>query len=145
LAAWGEVLADYEILQPFPQLGRSLHVLAPGEDFLGRLKNYRDRPYAVGRILSLTKRGWVRGEPQDAGVECWITRPLPGGGALVASLDPGIAVGAIEVFPEIRFSELWYSTNGDGYWSAQKDAPTAVEPDPITVSEILSELESLHG
>jgi hypothetical protein len=145
LAAWGEVLADYEILQPFPQLGRSLHVLAPGEDFLGRLKSYRDQPYAVGRILSLTKRGWVRGEPQDAGVECWITRPLPGGGALVASLDPGIAVGAIEVFPEIRFSELWYSTNGDGYWSAQKDAPTAVEPDPITVSEILSELESLHG
>ncbi|MET8760083.1 DUF4132 domain-containing protein [Lentzea sp. NPDC004782] len=145
LAAWGEVFADYEILQPFPQLGRPLHVLAPGEDFLARLEHHCDRPYAVGRVLSLTKRGWVRGEPQDAGVECWITRPLPGGGALVASLDPGIAVGAVDVFPEIKFAELWYSTNGDGYWSAQKNAPSTVEADPITVSEILSELESLHG
>jgi predicted DNA-binding WGR domain protein len=145
LAAWGEVFADYEILQPFPQLGRPLHVLAPGEDFRDRLDHHRDRPYAVGRILSLTKRGWVRGEPQDAGVECWITRPLPGGGALVASLDPGIAVGAVDVFPEIKFTALWYSTNGDGYWSTQKNAPATVEADPITVSEILSELESLHG
>ncbi|MGW4212200.1 DUF4132 domain-containing protein [Lentzea sp. NPDC004789] len=135
-AAWGEVFADYEILQPFPQLGRPLHVLAPGEDFLDQLKDYRDRPYAVGRILSLTKRGWIRGEPQDAGIECWITRPLPGGGALVASLDPGIAVGAIDAFPEIRFADLGYTTSGDGHWPA---------PDPITVSEILSELESLHG
>ncbi len=144
LEAWGEVFADYEILQPFPQLGRPSHVLEPGEDFLTKLKNYTEVPYAVGRILSLTKKGWVRGEPQDAGVENWISRPLPRGGALVASLDPGIVVGAVDFFPEIEFSSLWYSADGDGYWSARKAAPAGAEVDPITVSEVLSELESLR-
>jgi hypothetical protein len=145
LATWGEVFADYEILQPFPQLGRPLHLLTPGEDFLTRLKNHCEESYPVGRILSLTKKGWVRGEPQDAGVENWITRPLPRGGALVASLDPGIAVGAVDVFPDVEFSSIWYSANGDGYWSSQQNAQPSVEVDPVTISEVLTELESLRG
>ncbi|MGW6936697.1 DUF4132 domain-containing protein [Lentzea sp. NPDC054927] len=144
LEAWGEVFADYEILQPFPQLGRSLHVLPQGEDLLVHLKKYCDVNHPIGKILGLTKKGWVRGEPQDGGVECWITRPLPRGGAIVAAMDPGIAVGAIDIFPEIKFVELWYSADGQGYWSSQKNAPSAVGVDPITASELLSELESLH-
>ncbi|NKE60157.1 DUF4132 domain-containing protein, partial [Lentzea sp. PSKA42] len=143
--AWGEVFADYEILQPFPQLGRPLHRLASGEDLLPHLKKYCDTPYPIGKILGLTKKGWVRGEPQDAGVECWITRPFPDGGALVASLEPGIAVGAIDVFPEVGFSNVWFSPGGHGDWSAPKDAPATYEVDPITVSELLSELESLQS
>ncbi len=145
LEAWGEVFADYEILQPFPQLGRPLHVLPSGGDVLPQLKKYCDVDYPVGKILSLTKKGWVRGEPQDGGVECWITRPLPTGGALVASLDPGIAVGAIDIFPELKFTELWYSSDGQGYWSSQRTAATTFQADPITLSELLSELESLRA
>ncbi|MGZ3144266.1 DUF4132 domain-containing protein [Lentzea chajnantorensis] len=144
LAAWGEVFADYEILQPFPQLGRPRHVLPAGEDLLPRLKKYCNTPHPIGKVLGLTKKGWVRGEPQDAGVECWITRPFPGGGALVASLDPGIAVGAVDVFPEVGFSDMWFSPSGRGTWSAPKDAPRSYEVDPITTSELLSELESLQ-
>ncbi|WP_394620703.1 WGR and DUF4132 domain-containing protein [Lentzea sp. JNUCC 0626] len=145
LEAWGEVFADYEILQPFPQLGRPLHLVPQDEDLLTHLKKYCDVDHPIGKILSLTKKGWIRGEPQDGGVECWITRPLPTGGALVASLDPGIAVGAIDVFPEVKFTELWFSSTGHGYWnSRQGDKPDAVTADAITASEILSELESLQ-
>ncbi|WP_053732202.1 DUF4132 domain-containing protein [Nocardia sp. NRRL S-836] len=144
LAAWGEVFADYEILQPFPQLGRPLHVPDRGEDLLPRLRKYCGTSHPIGKILGLTKKGWVRGEPQDAGVECWITRPFPGGGALVASLDPGIAVGAMDVFPEVGFSDMWFSPSGHGGWSPPKDAPATYAVDPITTSEILSELESLQ-
>ena len=142
--AWGEVFADYEILQPFPQLGRPVH-LVPAADLLPHLKKYCDVAHPIGKILGLTKKGWVRGEPQDAGVECWITRPFPGGGALVAHLDPGIAVGAIDVFPEVSFTDVWFSPNGHGGWSAPEDAPSTFDVDPITVSELLSELESLHS
>ncbi|MGW6445822.1 DUF4132 domain-containing protein [Lentzea sp. NPDC055074] len=144
MEAWGEVFADYEILQPFPQLGRPLHLVGQGEDLLPHLKKYCDADLPVGKILSLTKKGWVRGEPQDGGVECWITRPLPTGGALVASLDPGIAVGAIDVFPEVKFTELWFSEDGYGYWSSQRSATEKLSTDPITASEVLSELESLR-
>ncbi|MGW6445823.1 WGR and DUF4132 domain-containing protein [Lentzea sp. NPDC055074] len=144
-AAWGEVFADYEILQPFPQLGRPVHLLSAPEDLLPRLKKYCDTPYPIGKILGLTKKGWVRGTPQDAGVECWITRPFPDGGALVASLEPGIAVGAMDVFPEVGFSDVWFSPSGHGTWSAPKGAPTTYEIDPITLSELFSELESLQS
>ncbi|GHH35135.1 DUF4132 domain-containing protein [Lentzea cavernae] len=144
-AAWGEVFADYEILQPFPQLGRPVHLLASAEELLPRLKKFCTTPYPIGKILGLTKKGWVRGEPQDAGVECWITRPFPDGGALVASLEPGIAVGAMDVFPEVAFSDVWFSRSGHGTWSAPKDAPATYDIDPTTVSELLSELESLQS
>ncbi|WP_030477218.1 WGR and DUF4132 domain-containing protein [Lentzea albidocapillata] len=145
LEAWGEVFADYEILQPFPQLGRPLHLVPAGEDLLPHLKKYCDVDLPVGKILSLTKKGWIRGEPQDGGVECWITRPLPSGGALVASLDPGIAVGAIDIFPEVKFTELWFSSNGHGYWSSQRNAASTFTADAVTASEVLSELESLQS
>lgn len=144
IKAWGEVFADYEILQPFPQLGRPAHYLMPGEDLLTRLRKYRDEPHAVGRILGLTNRGWVRGQPQDGGLECWITRPFPGGGALVASLDPGIAVGAVDAFPEVEFAEFWYSVSGHGSCSPRQNGSVTAATDPITVSEVLSELESLR-
>ncbi|SMC97570.1 WGR and DUF4132 domain-containing protein [Lentzea albidocapillata] len=144
-AAWGEVFADYEILQPFPQLGRPVHLVASAEDVLPRLKKSCNTPYPIGKILGLTKKGWVRGAPQDAGVECWITRPFPDGGALVASLEPGIAVGAMDVFPEVGFSDMWFSPHGHGTWSAPPDAPATYEIDPITLSELLSELESLQS
>jgi hypothetical protein len=142
---WGQVFADYEILQPFPQLGRPLHLIVSKDDVLATLKKHCDVTFPIGKVLGLTKKGWVRGEPQDAGVECWITRPLPGGGALVASLDPGIAVGAVDVFPEVSFPSMWFSPSGDGDWSAPKNAPGTFDVDPITFSEIVSELESLRS
>ncbi|MET9227905.1 DUF4132 domain-containing protein [Lentzea sp. NPDC003310] len=144
-AAWGEVFADYEILQPFPQLGRPVHLIEAAGDVLPRLKEFCGTPYPIGKILGLTKKGWVRGTPQDAGVECWITRPFPDGGALVASLEPGIAVGAMDVFPEVGFSDMWFSPNGYGTWSAPSDAPKTYDLAPITLSELLSELESLRS
>ncbi|MFI6094316.1 WGR and DUF4132 domain-containing protein [Lentzea sp. NPDC051213] len=144
IGAWGEVFADYEILQPFGQLTRPLHLLAPGEDLLARISKYCDTPYPFGKILGLTKKGWVRGEPQDAGVECWITRPFPDGAALIARLDPGIAIGLVDEYPEITFTSVWFSPTGRGAWSAPKDAPPTYDVDPITTSELLAELESLH-
>ena len=145
LPAWGEVFADYEILQPFPQLGRPTHAFAPG-DTIPQLAKYLNRNVPVGKVLGLTKRGWARCQPQDNGVEPWMTRPLPSGGALVASLDPGIVVGMIDLEPEMRFSELWFDPDGVGSWNPPRGGtPSTFEVDAITASELLSELESLHA
>ncbi|WP_177320224.1 WGR and DUF4132 domain-containing protein [Lentzea waywayandensis] len=145
LPAWGEVFADYEILQPFPQLGRPVHAFTPG-DTVAQLHKYLGKDVPVGKFLGLTKRGWVRAEPQDNGHEPWLLRPLPSGGALVANLDPGISVGAIDLFPEMRVAELWFSTSGEGDWVAPRDGgPSTFDVDAVTASELLSELESLHA
>ena len=79
LAAWGEVLSDYELLQPFVQLGRPVHRLTK-EHRVSKLYALDDtRRVPVGRLLGLFSRGWERGEAQDGGVSHWVSMPLPDG------------------------------------------------------------------
>ncbi|GAA3126200.1 MolR family transcriptional regulator [Streptosporangium carneum] len=122
LSAWAEVFADYEILQPFPQLGREVHTSV--EDFDPNL--FTKIP--TGRVLGLERGAWRRGDPQDAGWQGWIERDLPGGRTFTVSLDPGVSVGYIEMEEEqtLHLSKQDF----DGL-------------DPITASEIMRELQEL--
>ncbi|MGI5163270.1 DUF4132 domain-containing protein [Spirillospora sp. CA-253888] len=95
-AAWAEVFADYEILQPFPQLGRPVHALTDAERASGDLGRFTGVTVPVGRILGLERRGWRRGAPMDAGVQETVSRVLPGGHEVVVVLDPGIPVGYVD-------------------------------------------------
>jgi len=71
----------------------------------------------VGKVLSLERRGWRRGSPQDAGIQCWIWRSLPDGRAITAGLNPGIAVGYVNELGEVqRFEEIYISQSSDGGW-----------------------------
>jgi hypothetical protein len=141
LDGWAEVFADYEILQPFPQLGRPVHALTDDERAATSLKRFQDVTVPVGKLLGLTGKGWQRGEPQDAGMECWITRPLPGGGAVVVNLDPGIAVGVVTMFEEQKLTAIWHTVHGAG--RHRRGERAFGELDPITASEVLAELTSL--
>jgi hypothetical protein len=141
LSGWAEVFADYEILQPFPQLGRPVHALAEDERTASELKRFQNVTVPVGKVLGLTNKGWQRGEPQDAGVECWITRPVPGGGSIVVNLDPGIAVGVVTMFENQTLSGVWFNDRGSEW--RRDGARKFGELDPITASEVLTELTSL--
>ncbi|GAA3458187.1 DUF4132 domain-containing protein [Saccharothrix longispora] len=142
LAAWSEVFADYEILQPFPQLGRPVHALDAAERRAAKLERFEGSVVPVGRLLGLTKRGWERGQPQDAGVECWITRPLADGGSVVVNLDPGIAVGIPHEFPEQKLTDIWV-TDASGPGWRPRGGRTFGELDPVTASEVLAEFTAL--
>ncbi len=132
VAAWGEVFADYEILQPFPQLGRPVHRLTEAELSSGVLKRFEDVEVEVGRLLGLTKGAWERGAPMDAGIEHEMTRPLPGGGTIEVALEPGIAVGA---------PHEWQAQVVRGVRLVGKGS--FGELDSITASEVLAELTGL--
>ncbi|MCS7479465.1 WGR and DUF4132 domain-containing protein [Umezawaea endophytica] len=133
VAAWAEVFADYEILQPFRQLGRPVHRLEEDERTAVVLDRFKGLQVDVGRLLGLTKRGWSRGAPMDAGFEHEITRPLPGGGVVEVALSPGIAVGVPHEWPVQHL--LGVSLHAGGQ--------TFDDLDPVTTSEVLAELTSL--
>ncbi|WP_327044170.1 DUF4132 domain-containing protein [Microbispora sp. NBC_01189] len=120
-AAWAEVFADYEILQPFPQLGRETY--GPDETLLAEIMAAR---VPTGRVLGLERRGWRRGYPQDAGWQGWIERDVPGGGTVTVGLDPGVVIG----YPEFADEQTLTGVSLDGL-------------DPITVSEILRDLREI--
>ncbi|MFI6516872.1 DUF4132 domain-containing protein [Spirillospora sp. NPDC050679] len=104
--AWGEVFADYEILQPFPQLGRPVHTLTDAERKSRDLDRFTDVTVPAGRVLGLERRGWRRGAPMDAGVQETVSRVLPGGHEVVVVLDPGIPVGHIDGAGDQRISHV---------------------------------------
>ena len=74
---WEEQLADYEVVQPFQQLSRTIYTLLPEEE------NARTLDRFGGYILNglslsgkLQAMGWYRGSVQDAGRLLYL---LPGG------------------------------------------------------------------
>ncbi|MDK0524405.1 DUF4132 domain-containing protein [Streptomyces sp. ML-6] len=137
---WAELFADYEILQPFPQLGRPVHALT-GEEAAGhRLARFEGATVPVGKLLGLTKRGWERGTPQDAGVECWISRPAGPGRYLVIDLDPGIAVGMVNELGDQTLEAVRIDSSPD-YYRTGDDHPLRLgDLDPVLASELLADL-----
>jgi hypothetical protein len=66
-ADFGQLLADYELLQPFPQLGRDTYALTDQERSADKLLRWKDLKVPTGKILGLSNIGWRRGEAQDGG------------------------------------------------------------------------------
>ncbi|MFE9101843.1 DUF4132 domain-containing protein [Actinomadura geliboluensis] len=144
IEAWAEVFADYEILQPFPQLGRPVHVLTEAERESGRLERFEGLKVPFGKVLGLVKLGWERGEPQDAGGERWISRRVAGDRYVVIDLDPGISVGAVDATGDHQILDyVWFATRPGDFWPS-KGTPLAFgELDAVTASEILADLTTL--
>jgi hypothetical protein len=133
VAPWAEVFSDYEILQPFRQLGRPVHRFTESELSSRVLGRYQGVQVDVGRLLGLTKGEWERGTPMDAGIENEISRPLPGGGAIEVTLDPGLVIGE----PHEAGSQVLREVHLVGA------TRTFADLDPVTASEVLAEFATL--
>jgi hypothetical protein len=139
LGAWTRVLADYELMQPFPQLERPVHVLTEAERGARRLTRFQDAAAPSRAVLALEQRGWRRGAPVGGYQGC-LYRPTPGGLFVNVKLDPGMKLGHGENNPEQRLAEIRLDDGPeDGHWSSRGGRPFG-DLDPPTASEILSEL-----
>ena len=143
LGSWSELFADYEILQPFPQLGRPVLAFTDEEREAGRLTRFEGHEVPVGKLLGLTKRGWERGTPMDAGVERWISRKVGPEAYLVIDLDPGIAVGMVAELGDQTLSTLWLNDQPQDFWRNRKITLRFADIDPVTASELLADLTEL--
>ncbi|GAA2789303.1 WGR and DUF4132 domain-containing protein [Kitasatospora paracochleata] len=143
LSAWSELFADYEILQPFPQLGRPVHRLTARDAAANRLPRYEGVTVPVGRLLGMTKKGWERGAPQDAGIERWFSKRIADGCHLVIQLDEGIWVGVVSEFPDQTFETVWLDTAPGDHWSSREYPLRFGDLDPVAVSELLADLEEM--
>lgn len=64
---WSQILSDYQILQPFPQLERELYAPTEEEETAQALTRLEGTETHAGRLLALQHRGWcavVRDAPQ---------------------------------------------------------------------------------
>jgi hypothetical protein len=142
--AWSEVFADYEITQPFAQLGRAVHALTERERAANRLTRFEGVTVPTGKVLGMARHGWERGAPQDGGVEHEISLWLDDRRRVVIKLDPGIAVGAVDVFPEQTLRTVLLGTDSPADPSNGHDLIFG-ELDAVTASELLADLTDLTG
>jgi len=142
LGAWSDVFADYEILQPFDQLGREVLRLTDAERAAKRLDRFVGAKVPIGRVLGLSHRGWERGMPQDAGIQVETYKPVAGGRAVVIDLDPGIIAGDAMEWAEQTIAGVWLN-DGPADWGNAKGNLSFGLLDPITASEALRDIESL--
>jgi hypothetical protein len=145
LTGWAEVFADYEILQPFPQLGRPVHELTETERGAGRLHRFEGVTVPTTKVLTLDRRGWHRHEPVNAGIQAGFDRVIGPGQVLTVHLDPGI-VGQVGFHAKQSLVAVYLHDGSAGPWDLT-DARTLPLGglDPVSVSEILRDLTDVTG
>ncbi|WP_240434673.1 DUF4132 domain-containing protein [Streptomyces sp. YIM 130001] len=143
---WSELFADYEILQPFRQLGRPAYALTEEEAAGYRLARFEGIAVPVGKLLGLTQRGWERGAPQDGGMEEWMSRRVGRGRWLNLDLTPGIPVGMVHEFGDQTLRVVWLGDSASAYFQRDVHHPLRLgDLDPVTVSELLTDLTEVTG
>jgi hypothetical protein len=138
-AAFGQIFADYEIQQPFKQLGREPFALTPAEGQTSELKRYAEKTVATGSVLGLLNRGWERGDA-ESGCMVYLNKAL--GDEMVAELqlEPGVLVGLLSEEPKQRFPALILRQRGS--WGAEGQRAFATLS-PVDLSELLRDLEMM--
>ncbi len=144
LRRWSDLFADYEILQPFAQLGRDVYRLSDEEREGTVLPRFGGVKVETVKVLGLERFGWERGEAQDAGIQGWMFRRVPHDRAVVLGLDPGIIAGAATEWKEQALREIWLNNEPTGDWGGGPDKKLKFGVlDEVTASEIIRDLTSL--
>jgi predicted DNA-binding WGR domain protein len=139
-AGFGQVFSDYEILQPFPQLGREVLLMSEGELAQSSCERFKGKRIATGSAYGLQHRGWRHGDAQDAGWVGWFTKQLPGGLEAQIELDPGTVVGDIQYEPKQTLGALTLRRSGS--WDAAGLRPFS-SLSAVARSELLRDLDRL--
>jgi hypothetical protein len=140
LAAWAGVFADYEIVQPFPQLGRPVEAFTEEERAARALTRVEDVVVGTGKVLGLERQGWERGTPQDAGVQIWLTWDVPGR-TVVLDVSPGFPVMSPGEWAEQTLGTVWITESGA--FDRRESRATFGDLDDVTASELLLTLRTL--
>ncbi|MEV6276132.1 DUF4132 domain-containing protein [Nocardia sp. NPDC051832] len=138
IAAWSEVLTDYELLQPFSQIDREVHVLDAALLDEPRLAQAIGIEIPIGRLFGLAGRGWTPME-RGGGPSNSFDKPLPGNRQFSISVDPGFEL--FETPPPVHTLSWNYLSGPRGAGGA----PTFRALGPLTTSEILRDLAWLGG
>jgi hypothetical protein len=134
-AAWGQVFGDYEIIAPFPQLGRRVHTLEPGEESARELKRFSGKDIPAMIFLGILKsHGWTDGRWQE-GMHFGGHYKSYDGPRITAVLDLGGGSG-----DSLRINSAYFLQDAD--WGIDKALPLG-QVDPVVLSEVLGTLAVL--
>lgn len=133
-AAWGAVLADYEIMQPFEQLVRQTFALDAAQRARRELAHWAGRQVSNAGLMGLEARGWQR-EVGEGGMVDSFHKAVPGGRRMRVQLEEGWFV---QDSPDGTALQTVRAVALDG---AEKSLGTLGDLPPIVFSEIERDLQ----
>jgi hypothetical protein len=146
--AWGEIFSDYELISPFPQIGRPIHQLEGSEaeaSVITRFKGIKVPPQSL--VFTLEKLGWTRGAPQDAGIFTEHVKVFHSADVTAVVTYDGVPVGYMEGWEDqdVRTCFFLKGTRHQTGWmeSDSKDAIPLKQVDPVVISEVLKDLTQI--
>ncbi len=146
--AWAELFSDYELVSPFPQLGREIYRLREEEIRATEITRFTDTGVpAIALVRILEGRGWQRGQvDKDTLMFYGHVKSFPRVGVTAKIEYDGIEVNLYQaISPKI----LGCFFVPGLYDSAEQVQPEAALPlgqvDPVVVSEVLRDLTTVSG
>ncbi|UQZ89865.1 hypothetical protein C4J81_11840 [Deltaproteobacteria bacterium Smac51] len=141
LEGFGQLFADYELIQPFVQLGREVYSLNEDEKDSKKLSRWRDIELSTGRVFGLRHRGWRMGTPQDGGWVGWMHKSVDEENHVRLHMAEGFSVGYTEMTEpqKIEFLEIGRMNQ----WEDIKEPLPLSAVDPMVISELIREMEML--
>lgn len=131
--AWDGVFADYELLQPFVQLGRPTHAPTAAERRATSVTRAERRVVAATKLLGvLESRGWRRDSAGD--VRAW-HRDLSGGLELRMGIEPGVEIAYLRDAPPQKLGPVEVLRGGE--------PATVAELGDVAFSELVLDLDAL--
>ena len=142
-AAFGQLLADYELIQPFKQIGRDTYTLGEAEQKTLKLERWKGVVVPTGRVLGLVNKGWRRGQAQDGGGIWYFTKALDSGNVIELTLDPGIIVGMVNEYPEQTLQDI--QVGKPSSWGEINTPKPMSSLGAIEASELIRDMEQLRA
>lgn len=146
LGQWGEILGDYEIVPPFPQLGRRIFRLAPDEADATEIKRFVGiKLNTKVLVFGLDNLNWMRGIPQDGGCFDEFAKQFEAAHVTAIVQFPGVPIGYYDDW-EDQDIETCYFLSGLQQPSGYRKPEGALrlkQIDRVVISEVLKDLSAL--
>ncbi len=146
-SAWGEIFGDYEIIPPFPQLGRTVHGLEPEERNATEVLRYKGiKVPALTLVGILERNGWTRGMPAEGGWFDEHSKPFEGANVTAVIRYDGLPIGYKEGWKDQEVSWCCFVPGiyvpTDWYPKHEIRVPLR-EVAPVVISEVMATLNEI--
>ncbi|MDM5178366.1 DUF4132 domain-containing protein [Massilia sp. DJPM01] len=141
--AFGKLFADYELLQPFPQIGRETYALTQDELATDELLRWVHLEMPADRLMGLTNKGWHRGKARDAGGIWAYNKDIGAGWSVELGIYPGLDVNNLNDNSEQTLQAVKVGTINQ--WGDIGTPQPLSVLDPVAASELIRDLELLRA
>lgn len=140
---FGKLFADYELLQPFPQIGRETYALTQDELASDELLRWVHLEMPGERLMGLTDKGWYRGKARDAGGIWAYNKDVGAGRTVELGIYPGLDVNNLNDYSEQTLQAV--KVGAINQWGDIGTPQPLRVLDPVVASELIRDLELLRA